>query len=101
MRRPFLILSLLYLTAMALPAPAADGRVIKVLPHFLDLDGKHTLSPSLYGRDAYQYFLRQHPEKRSGVRFDIQWKATGTAAEPMKLRIELRGTAKGDLPSKT
>jgi hypothetical protein len=101
MRQLFLRISILCLLAMALPAVGADGRVVKVLPHFLDLKGKHTLSPSLYGRDAYQVFLREHPEERSGIRFDMQWKAGGPATEPLKLRVELRGTTKGDLPSKS
>jgi hypothetical protein len=32
--------------------PAAEGRVIKVLPHLFDSQGRHSLSPSLYERDA-------------------------------------------------
>jgi hypothetical protein len=98
MRRPFLFLLLCCLWAA--PVQAATGRVIKVLPHFLDLQGRHTLSPSLYERDAYQAKLRQHPEERSGMRFDVQWKAA-TTAPPLKLRVELRGTARGELPAKT
>jgi len=82
-------------------ADAATGKVIKVLPHLRDLEGRHMLTPSLYDRDAYQVYLRQHPEKRSGLQFDVQWKARGTAAEPLKLRIELRGTAHGNLPPVT
>src|SRR5438445_2693263 len=96
MRRP-IIFFLFFLLAAALPASAATGRLMKVLPHFLDVDGRHTVSPSLYDRDAYQAFLRNHPEQRSGVRFDVQWKAHGTAG-PLKLRVELRGMAKGDVP---
>src|SRR5207249_4815919 len=46
---------------------AAAGRVVKVLPQFLDLKGRNTLSPSLYERDAYQAVLRRHPEQRSGM----------------------------------
>jgi hypothetical protein len=99
MRRPFLLLLLCCL--WALPLQAATGRVIKVLPHFLDRQGRHTLSPSLYERDAYQFQLRQHPEQRSGMRFDVQWKASGGVYSPLKLRVELRGTANGNLPSET
>ena len=92
----FILLSqLLAGTLSAAAAPA--GRVMKVLPHFLDLKGRHALSPSLYDRDAYQAQLRQHPEQRSGVRFDILWKARA-ASGGLKLRVELRGIAKGDLP---
>jgi hypothetical protein len=82
-------------------AEAATGRVLKVLPHFLDLQGRHTLTPSLYDRDAYQARLRQHPEQRSGVRFDIQWKSRGVAWAPLVLRIELRGVVEGKVPKQT
>jgi len=83
---------------IALPASAATGQVMKVLPHLLDTNGVHTLKPSLYERDAYQAFLRQHPDKRSGIRFDIEWKKSGPLFDPLKLRLELRGIAAGDLP---
>lgn len=96
-----LFLTLLFL-ATTLSAGAASGKVVKVLPHFLDLKGRHTLSPSLYERDAYQAELRKHPEKRSGVRFDVQWRGrSATKNEAATLRVELRGTAKGDLPTET
>lgn len=96
-----LFLTLLFLVA-TLSAGAASGKVIKVLPHFLDLKGRHTLSPSLYDRDAYQAELRKHPEKRSGVRFDVQWRGRSAIKnEAATLRVELRGTAKGDLPTET
>lgn len=100
MRRMLILITLCGVLAVELPAEAATGRVIKVLPHFLDLKGRPALSPSLYARDAYQAQLRQNPEQRSGVRFDIQWKTRGAAFSPLKLRVELRGTAKGDLPSR-
>jgi len=74
----------------------ATGRVIKVLPHFLDLKGRAALAPSLYERDAYQAALREHPEKRSGVRFDMQWKTKGAIWSDLKLRVELRGVAQGE-----
>jgi len=82
----------------ALPSHAATGRVLKVLPHFLDLKGRHAVSPSLYDRDAYQAFLREHAEKRSGIRFDVEWKTRGPVWDPLKLRVELRGIAEGNLP---
>jgi len=71
-------------------APAASARILKVLPHFLDREGRHTPAPSLYERDAYQAYLRQHPEKRSGLRFDVQWKTHGYAE--LTLRVEMRGS---------
>ena len=81
-----------------LPADGATGRVLKVLPHFLDQQGRHTVSPSLYDRDAYQKFLRDNPDKRSGMSFDIQWKTKEAAFSPLVLRVELRGIAEGALP---
>lgn len=82
----------------AWPVKAGTGRIIKVLPEFLDIQGRTSTSPSLYERDAYQAMLREHPERRSGVRFYVQWKTKGPIWEPVKLRIELRGVAKGNLP---
>jgi len=98
MRRLLNILFVLALSVCAMTSVAASGRVLKVLPHFLDLRGRHTLSPSLFDRDAYQAQLRQHPEQRSGVRFDVLWKGRSDPAKPLKLRIKLRGMARGDLP---
>jgi hypothetical protein len=85
--------------AWTLPAQAAGGRVIKVLPQLLDLGGQHTVSPSLYDRDAYQAWLRQNPAKVSGLRFAIQYKAHGHPSGSFRLKVEIRGVAKGDLPS--
>ena len=75
--------------ASASAAPSQLGRVIKVLPHYLDKSGRHTEHPSLYARDAYQADLRKHPEKQSGLQFDVQW--TAITSRPLKLRIEMRG----------
>lgn len=78
------------LLACLLPAVhAAADKVIKVLPHYLDLQGRHTLSPSLFERDAYQALLRKDPSKCSGLRFDTQWKARKAAGRTLKLRLEL------------
>ena len=96
MRRSAFWILLCFALFAAACAEAATGRIIKVLPQFLDLKGRHALTPSLYERDAYQAYLRIHPEERSGIRFAVQWKATGTATAPLKLKIELRGTASGD-----
>jgi hypothetical protein len=87
------------LAAAGSTAAATTGRVIKVLPHFLDHKGRHALSPSLYDRDAYQAQLRQHPEQRSGMRFDVLWKAKAAGGAALKLRVELRGIAQGNQPS--
>ena len=73
-------------------AEAASAKIIKVLPHLLDRAGRHSLSPSLYERDAYQAFLRKNPDSCSGLRFDVQWKAKRVAGSPLLLRVEIRGT---------
>lgn len=97
--RSFLFLGMSFVSLLLTsPVEAATGRVIKVLPEFMDQKGRTSLSPSLYERDAYQARLRRHPELRSGLRFNIQWKTTGGAWEPVKLRLELRGVAEGNLP---
>ena len=89
MQRAWLWLVLASLMTWTGAASAASGKVLKVLPHFLDLKGKHTEAPSLYERDAYQTYLRRNPEKRSALRFDVQWRAFG--ASNLKLRLEIRG----------
>jgi len=91
----------LLMLALAVPAGAVEGHVFKVLPQFLDLDGKESLTPSLYDRDAYQGVLRAHPEKRSGLRFAVQWKVSFPKAPSRLLRVELRGVGPDGLPSKT
>lgn len=101
MRRLLIALLPVLLLTATLSADAATGRVVKVLPHYLDLKGRHSLSPSLYDRDAYQARLRQHPEQRSGLRFDVLWRGRAAGGTTLKLRAELRGTAKGNLPSQT
>jgi hypothetical protein len=73
---------------------AASAAILKVLPQYLDKEGRHALSPSLYERDAYQAYLRQHPEKRSGMRFAVNWKAKGHRHEELVLRMELRSGAR-------
>ena len=96
MRRPILILALYFMVCAA--ASAATGKVIKVLPQFLDLKGRHAISPSLYDRDAYQAYLREHTNDISGMRFAVQWKASGASADALKLRVEIRGISHGELP---
>jgi hypothetical protein len=89
--RPIPLLSLLLTFLTAGPGlHAGTVKLVKVLPHRLDRDGRHTLSPSLYERDAYQDHLRKHPELCSGLRFDVQWKAERGSA--LKLRVEMRGS---------
>ena len=82
MRRLLIACLSIFLLAPTVPAGAGTGRVVKVLPHFLDLKGRHALSPSLYDRDAYQAQLRQHPEQRSGIRYDVLWRALNHLGMP-------------------
>ena len=93
--------TLICLTVMVLggtfSAHAASGRVNKVLPHFLDAQGRHSLSPSLFDRDAYQAKLRKQPELRSGIRFDVSWRIRSAKDATFKLKAELRGIAKGNI----
>ncbi len=90
-------LLLFVLIVTVLPsAQAASARIKKVLPHYLDKKGRHTLAPSLYERDAYQAHLRQNPSERSALRFDVNWRAGDNSHSNLQLRLELR-TSKGDL----
>jgi hypothetical protein len=92
-------LKLSFLLLLILTGPtahAASYKIIKVLPQFLDQEGHHAASPSLFERDAYQEHLRRHPELRSGIRFAILWKSRGSAQ--LKLRVEMRG-ARGMEPT--
>lgn len=89
MRLLSLVCATFLVAVTASAAPSQLGRVIKVLPHYLDKSGRHTAHPSLFARDAYQADLRSHPEKQSGLQFDVQWKAI--TSRPLKLRIEMRG----------
>ena len=85
------MLCLLVLSAAG--AAAADGKVIKALPQFLDAKGRSALSPSLYERDAYQFYLRHHPAERTALQLAVQWKASGVDWNNVKLQAELRGVS--------
>ena len=78
-------------------ASASEPRIIKVLPHLLDAQGRHSLSPSLYERDAYQAILRKNPALVSGVRYDVRWKGSLPDKRPLHLRLYLR-TFRRDAP---
>jgi hypothetical protein len=77
------------LMTLVLPLSAASARLVKVLPQFVDLKDRIALNPSLYERDAYQVYLREHPEERAGLRFVAQWKSRDSGQ--LKLRVEMRG----------
>ncbi len=89
MRCPTGLLAVLLFLSAAF-THAGEGKVLKVLPHFLDREGRHTRSPSLYERDAYQAHLRKHPEEIAALRFDVNWSAGGKPAS-LRLRVEARG----------
>ena len=79
------------LLAGACTLQAADARIIKVLPHLLDQNGRNAVNPSLFERDAYQMYLRENPSEISALRFDVQFKAKRSEG-PLTLRLELRGS---------
>ena len=82
----------------ALAADAVTARIVKVLPLFLDAQGRDSTAPSLFERDAYQAYLREHTNQISAIRYAVQWKAAPSGAEKFKLRIELRGIGEGGVP---
>jgi len=89
MRATKVLLPLLITAWASFSAQAASPKLIKILPQFLDQQGRHAVSPSLFDRDAYQARLRRQPEQRAGLRFAIQWK--GPRSTSLKVRVELRG----------
>ena len=101
MRRLLISLLLLGSLSAAFAGDAVTGRVIKVLPFFLDLKGQNALSPSLYDRDAYQAYLLRRPGQRSAIRFDVLWKASNVGGANLKLRAELRSAIRFDVLWKT
>ncbi len=66
------------------------GSIVKVLPLLLNRTGHDALSPSLFDRDAYQFYLRAHTNEISGIRYDVLWKAAGTSGQPVKIMVELK-----------
>ena len=94
MRWPSLLILIVLAFAVAANAQTAD--VLKVLPHFLDAKGRASINPSLFDRDAYQKQLRENPDQRSALRFDVNWKASHRDA--LTLRLEAKG-GKGKAPT--
>jgi hypothetical protein len=79
---------------------AATGKIHKVLPLFLDLNGQFTVSPSLSTVMPTRHSceaIRNCEVECSTTTLEI----AGKAAQPLVLRVELRGMAKGDLPKQT
>ena len=98
MRRVLTSLLVLGSLSTALAGDAVTGRVVKVLPFFLDLKGQAALSPSLYDRDAYQAYLRRHTHQRSALRFDVLWKTSDAGEAKLILQVELRGIDQDGMP---
>jgi hypothetical protein len=98
MRRFYFILTWALMVAMAPLASAGSGKIIKVLPEYLDREGRNSISPSLFDRDAYQAMLRKEAAKRSGVAFFVQWKSHGVDMSHAKMKVEMRGVF-GNSPS--
>ena len=84
-----IFLALFCLAGTGLGAEQATAKIIKVLPQFLDREGRNSTAPSLYARDAYQAMLRNRPNLRSGMQFAVQWKAHNL--KTLSLRVEMRG----------
>jgi len=101
MRRFFVTWFLLGALATAFAADSATGRIVKVLPLLLDSQNRDAVSPSLYDRDAYQVYLRQHTNEISAIRFDVLWKAANRRDAKLKLRVELRGVGLAGVPRQT
>ena len=90
----FFLAALIFSTARA----GDPGHVFKVLPLFLDQQGRTATSPSLFDRDAYQVFLRDHADQISATRYDILWNAKKSATSKYVLRLELRSIATDGKP---
>ena len=79
-------------------AGVSKGVIAKVLPHYLDDEGRHSDGPSLLHRDVYQIKLREEPELINALRFDIKWRGSDLDVETAKLRIEVRSSMAGVPP---
>jgi len=93
----WLVLLLLGSLSVLAGETVSPGRIIKTLPLLVDTNGYTALSPSLFDRDAYQAYLREHTNDVSAIRFDILWQAKPVASD-WKLRLELRGVAVDGTP---
>ncbi len=89
---------LLFLAIMSGCVGLSKEGIVKVLPHYLDDEGRHSDGPSLLHRDVYQKKLRDEPELINALRFDIRWRGSGLGAETAKLRVEVRSSKAGVTP---
>ncbi len=98
MRRLLMILLLLVSLSAAFAADTVNGRVVKVLPLFLNLKGHDAVTPSLFDRDAYQAWLRLNTNQISALRLDVWCKTANAGKTKLTLRAELRGIGDNNLP---
>jgi hypothetical protein len=77
---------------------AGDCKVLKVLSFLVDQKGRIAVSPSLFDRDAYQAYLRQHLGEVSTVRVDVLWKAVKAPDEKLRISVDLRGLTTNGVP---
>jgi hypothetical protein len=98
MRALLILMASLGVIAAAQATDAVSGRLLKVLPFLLDQHGRNATSPSLFDRDAYQAYLREHTNQISAVRFDVLWTATKSPDEKIKIAVELRGVGTNSVP---
>ncbi len=86
--------ALLLLGVISTTDAARPGKISKVLLHWLDLQGRHTLSPSLLERDAYQPKLRADRTLCSGFRFYVKWAKNTSGTVKLQLELRVTGEAK-------
>ena len=99
MRALLILLASLGLAAAAHAADGVNGRIIKVLPFLIDQQGRNAKSPSLFDRDAYQAYLREHTNDVAAMRFDVLWSASKAPEEQIKISVELRGVSTNSVPT--
>ncbi|MCP5523823.1 MAG: hypothetical protein H7A46_19985 [Verrucomicrobiales bacterium] len=85
-----ILLGLALVSLTACSTGRSGGNITKVLPHWLDQQGRHALSASLFERDAYQAHLRDHPEERGGLRYDVHWRASRKGDPEYRLEVQVR-----------
>jgi len=94
----FIATLLLGSVLVASAAAPVSGHIVKVLPLYLDQNGRDAVSPSLFDRDAYQAYLRDHTTDVSTLRFDVLWKGSAEKHVKFRLQAEVRGIGPDGLP---
>ncbi len=90
MRKIVSFLISLWLVGSSISAAEPVVEIKKTLRHLLDSDGRHTKSPSLLDRDAYQAHLKENPAEVNGLRFDLQIRYASRTPAPVTIRVEIR-----------